>query len=293
MPKSEKEESFSGIIGAEEKKKGGKHGKKKGRIGDVICVLVFVVAMAVAVVSIHKVYTAIMGYKAGEDEYSSIVDAVVTERDAEEEEIRELEEVEGEEEKKHWNPPIQVDFQQLQEINSDVVGWLYVEAMPDVINYPIVKGTDNDYYLHRTYRREDIFAGSIFIDYRNAGDFSDQNTVVYGHNMKDGSMFGDLSNFSDPDTVAKSPYFWILTPDDAYKYQIFAIYTADAAGDTYTLIKGPGPDSKNYMDEMKTRTEINLGEFSFTETDKAVTLSTCTGDSASRFVVQGVRIEPE
>ena len=281
---------FSGIIGVEEKKTNKKK-KRKRRIGDFISLLIVLVALTVAGFSGNKLYTIFMEYKAGEDEYNSITEAVVTERDADEEEIRVMQEAEGVEEK-HWTPPFNVDFDQLKSINSDVVGWLYMEALPN-ITYPIVKGKDNAYYLHRTYKKEDIFAGSIFIDYRNSGDFSDQNTIVYGHNMKNGSMFGTLKRYREPDLVKKSQYFWILTPDEAYKYKIYSIYIADAEGSTYTLIQGPGQSSLNYMETMKSKSEINLGNFDFTETDKTVTLSTCTGDSATRFVVQGVRIEPE
>lgn len=288
---SRKKDSLPGLIGFEEREEK-KKTKRRRRAGDIISLILLIVALSVAGGAGYKLYTIFSEYRAGADEYDSINDAVVTERDADEEEIRKLKTVEGEEEK-HWNPPIQVDFGQLQEINSDVVGWLYMEALPDVISYPVVKGTDNEFYLHHTYKKEDIFAGSIFVDYRNASDFSDQNTVVYGHNMKDGSMFGTLKSYKDPELIARSPWFWILTPDEAYKYKIYAIYTAAADGETYTVVKGPGKDSKNYMELMYSHTEVDTGSFEFTEKDKTVTLSTCTGDSATRFIVQGVKVEPE
>ncbi len=75
------------------------------------------------------------------------------------------------------------------------MGWIYVEAVPD-INYPIVHGKDNETYLHRTYEKNYNFAGTIFVDYENKGDFSDCNTIVYGHNMKNGSMFAQLKKFT-------------------------------------------------------------------------------------------------
>ena len=167
-----------------------------------------------------------------------------------------------------------------------------MEAVPD-ISYPIAQGDDNEFYLHHTYKKESIFAGSIFVDCKNSKDFSDQNTIVYGHNMKNGSMFGTLKNYKLQETVDKSPYFWIITKKDAYKYKIFSIYTANVDGDTYTLIKGPGKETVEYANNMKAKSNIDMGEFDFKETDKIVTLSTCTGDTATRFVVQGVRVEPE
>ena len=167
-----------------------------------------------------------------------------------------------------------------------------MEALPD-ISYPIVQGTDNDYYLHHTYKKEEVFAGSIFMDCKNSKDFSDQNTIVYGHNMKNGSMFGTLKQYKLQETIDKSPYFWIITPDEAYKYKIFAVYTANVDGDTYTLIKGPGTETIEYGESMQEKSDIDMGEHEFKQTDKMVTLSTCTGDSATRFVVQGVRVDPE
>lgn len=95
------------------------------------------------------------------------------------------------------------------------------------------------------------------------------------------------------ETIDKSPYFWIITPDEAYKYKIFAVYTANVDGDTYTLIKGPGTETVEYGESMKSKSDIDMGEYEFKQTDKMVTLSTCTGDSATRFVVQGVRVDPE
>ena len=87
-----------------------------------------------------------------------------------------------------------VDFDGLQAINEDIIAWLRVGALD--LSYPVTQAEDNDYYLHRTFRREDNFAGCIFLDYLNEPDFSDQNSIIYGHNMKNGSMFGTLSHFA-------------------------------------------------------------------------------------------------
>lgn len=253
--------------------------------------LIFIIALAIAIFAGYRLYSIFAEYKAGVDEYSQIADTVVKERDADAEKVQKLKDAKGKE-TKHWTSPLEIDFNELESINQDVAGWLYMEALPD-ISYPIVQGTDNDYYLHHTYKKEDVFAGSIFVDCKNSKDFSDQNTIVYGHNMKNGSMFGTLKQYKLQETVDKSPYFWIITPDEAYKYKIFAIYTANVDGDTYTLIKGPGTETVEYGESMKAKSDIDMGNYEFKQTDKMVTLSTCTGDSATRFVVQGVRIDPE
>lgn len=273
-------------IGEEKKRQ-----KKKISISDIIAILVLVVAISVAICSGYKLYSIMNEYKAGVDEYSQIADTVVKERSADTEKVRKLKDISGNE-VKHWTSPLEINFKELEAINKDVVGWIYMEALPD-ISYPIVQGDDNDFYLHHTYKKESLFAGSIFVDYKNTKDFSDQNTIVYGHNMKNGSMFGQLKKYKKQETVDKSPYFWIITPNDAYKYRIFSIYTANVDSDTYTLIKGPGKTTVEYGNSMKANSDLNMGEYNFKATDKIITLSTCTGDSSTRFVVQGVRIEPE
>lgn len=268
-----------------------KRKKKKISGSDIVLMIVFIVALSVAIFAGYRLYSIFAEYKAGVDEYSQIADTVVKERDADAEKVQKLKDAKGKI-VKHWTAPLEVDFDELESINKDVAGWLYMEALPD-ISYPIVQGTDNDYYLHHTYKKEEVFAGSIFVDCKNSKDFSDQNTIVYGHNMKNGSMFGTLKQYKLQETIDKSPYFWIITPDEAYKYKIFAVYTANVDGDTYTLIKGPGTETVEYGESMKSKSDIDMGEYEFKQTDKMVTLSTCTGDSATRFVVQGVRVDPE
>lgn len=186
--------------------------------------------------------------------------------------------------------PLEVDFQVLQGINSDVIGWLYVEAL-DGISYPMVQGEDNDRYLHHTYEGKYNFAGTIFIDCENSRDFSDCNTIVYGHNMKNGSMFGQLKNYvNKQETYAKSKYFWILTPEADYRYEIIAAYTTGVDSDTYTFFTSPGEKFLEYLENIRAWSVINTTSRKFTVRDKVVTLSTCTGNDSTRFVVQGVRV---
>ena len=190
-------------------------------------------------------------------------------------------------------PPIEVDFDKLKSVNEDVVGWIYVDALPD-ISYPIVKGKDNQTYLHQTYEKNYNFAGTIFVDYENSGDFSDCNTLVYGHNMKNGSMFGHLKKFREDDRLYKQDkYFWILTPERNYRYEIISAYTTGVNSDTYTLFKGPGEEFEKYLETIKGYSEIQTDDTDLTIKDKIVTLSTCTGNESTRFVVQGKRVDAE
>ena len=143
-----------------------------------------------------------------------------------------------------------------------------------------------------TYEKNYNFAGTIFIDYENSGDFNDCNTLVYGHNMKNGSMFGQLKKFSkDPETYKKSKYFWIFTPEKDYRYEIISAYVTAVNSDTYTLFKGPGKEFQDYLDKMPTLSEIQTTPGTLTIQDKIVTLSTCTGNESTRYVVQGKRVD--
>ena len=190
-------------------------------------------------------------------------------------------------------PPIDVDFEKLKSINDDVIGWIYVDALPD-ISYPIVQGKDNQTYLHQTYEKNYNFAGTIFVDYENGRDFNDCNTLVYGHNMKNGSMFGHLKKFTEDEKLYNNDrYFWILTPDKNYRYEIISAYTTGVNSDTYTLFKGPGEEFEEYLKKIKSYSDIKTEDTELTIKDKIVTLSTCTGNESTRFVVQGKRVNAE
>ena len=132
------------------------------------------------------------------------------------------------------------------------------------------------------------------MDYENSSDFSDCNTLIYGHNMKNGSMFGNLKKFTeDQSTYEKSKYFWILTPEKNYRYEIISAYTTGVNSDTYTLFKGPGEEYLNYLNTIQGYSEIKTEATELTVKDKIVTLSTCTGNEATRFVVQGKQVNAE
>ena len=109
----------------------------------------------------------------------------------------------------------EVDFASLQAINDDVVAWIYLEDTH--VNYPVVLGPDNEYYLNRLYNGTGNGAGAIFMDYRNNGNFTDPNTILYGHRMNNGTMFADISNYSNREFFDGHPYILIITPDARYK----------------------------------------------------------------------------
>mgnify|MGYP002465293835 FL=1 len=259
--------------------------QKKKKKSDVLLTIALIVAIAVFCYAAFNLYHIYTEYKKGTDEYNQIEEMAVTERDADSAEVAGP--------NVQLKPPIEVDFDKLKSVNEDVVGWIYVDALPD-ISYPIVKGKDNQTYLHQTYEKNYNFAGTIFVDYENSGDFSDCNTLVYGHNMKNGSMFGHLKKFREDDKLYKQDkYFWILTPERNYRYEIITAYTTGVNSDTYTLFKGPGEEFEKYLETIKGYSEIQTDDTDLTIKDKIVTLSTCTGNESTRFVVQGKRVDAE
>ena len=184
---------------------------------------------------------------------------------------------------------ITVDFDALWKINPDVKGWIYLEALN--ITYPVVKGETNDDYIYTSVKGTANSGGSIFMDYRNSDSFLDPHTLIYGHNMKDGSMFGKLKKLYDQDFVDEwdAPLcFWIITPEGKYRYDIFSIHTVSATGEAYTLFMGQGDVVAEYINKMARQTGVALPQRVYNDNDKVITLSTCTSGDDYRLVVQGV-----
>lgn len=129
--------------------------------------------------------------------------------------------------------PIMVDFEGLRAINPEVVGWIYCEGTG--INYPVMQGENNDYYLTHSYDGAYNVSGSIFVEAENRAGFADRNTIIYGHNMKNDSMFAHLDNWAEPGYYEEHPVIWLLTPEQDYQIKLMAGYTTSAYSDTYVF----------------------------------------------------------
>ncbi len=184
-----------------------------------------------------------------------------------------------------------IDFAELQAVNEDVIGWIRMSGVKidgEMLSYPIAQGRDNNFYLHRTFKKVDNFAGCIFLNSGNSKFFSDQNSIVYGHNMKNGSMFGLLKNMKDQENYDRHPYFWIFTPKLIYQYRIFSCAIVASVGDPYKT-RFTTSDFQAFLDKCSAASEVdNHGIKLDASKDRIVTLSTCTGDSSTRLICQGV-----
>lgn len=177
-----------------------------------------------------------------------------------------------------------INFAELNKINEDIIGWLRIRALD--VSYPIAQSEDNDYYLHRTFKREDNFAGCIFLNCGNSRFFTDQNSIVYGHNMKNGSMFGTLKKFQEQEVYDECSYFWIFTPEFIYQYRIFSCSVVSKIGDPYRT-RFLTDDFREFIETCQENSMVDNHGMVVTTNDRIVTLSTCTGDDSTRFIVQG------
>lgn len=181
--------------------------------------------------------------------------------------------------------PIRVDFDALLAENEDVVGWLYCEDTN--IHYPVVQGKDNDYYLHHGWDRKGSRAGAIFVDAGNRPGFADSNTILYGHHMKNGSMFAHLADFADQEFFDAHPVMWLLTPEQTYKVELLGGYLTSADSDSYTIFTGACEEFDEYLAEAVADSDVQA-ETQTPCDGRYIMLSTCEYDfTDARYVLHG------
>lgn len=190
-------------------------------------------------------------------------------------------------------PPLSIDMDRLKEINGDFRGWFYFPAVE--ISYPIVQGEDNNYYLKHSFEDEKSNSGSIFMDCGAAPDWSDRNTFVFGHNMRDGSMFGAFRELvDDPSLLDTNPRFYIYTEEVVYTYEIFSYYMTKSDSNRYMVFTS----DENYDLYTQWAVENSNDDFDvdLSERSNIVSLSTCYGSAGTsrRVLIHGVltAIEP-
>ncbi len=191
-------------------------------------------------------------------------------------------------------PPNPINFDSLKKSNEDIHGWIKIDNTN--VDYPIVQSYEEDdsFYLNHNIEKKHDINGAIYTEKHNATDFSDPNTVIYGHDMLDGSMFRTLHNFRDKKFFDKNEFIYIYTPGHILKYRIFAAYKWD---DRHILNSYNFSDLQvfaDYIKEIKNPKSllVNTREVEITTSDKIITLSTCIGNEKNyRYLVQGVLID--
>lgn len=185
---------------------------------------------------------------------------------------------------------LQVDWDALRAINPDVVAWVYI---PDTnINYPIVHGSDNEYYLTHDFQGSEGWLatfGTIFLEASNAADFSDQNNVMYGHNMNDGSMFSDIASFGDAQVFNDHRTVFVLTPQGNYRLTTFSLVHCAATDPLVKTVFGSSDDYRDYLQDKIDRSVVPASDVvAAADMTKTFAFSTCDNlPSDGRYVLFG------
>ena len=264
--------------------------------------VIIVIASLAALTAAFMIFKTARDYKAASDEYDSLrqyaSEEVSTTDTAEKvsdikpielEEAEERKELKSNENREDF-PEMEVDFKALREKNPDTVGWLYVGSCG--ISYPIVQGEDNDYYMNHTFEGTVNSSGAIIIDYRDDKYLKDWNTFIYGHNMKNGSMFGSLKKLLNDETLYDSdPYIYVYLPGYIYRYKIFSYYKDKPDSKMYWTADTL-QEYRQYIRDALSLSVRDLG-VETSEENNMVTLVTCSGSGAGkmRFFVHGEFID--
>ncbi len=275
-----------------------KENKKKKKIINIIVILIALASLVTMCISIYNIYK----WKVDNDktkkqlnELEEKVEVVEKQDDENTEIIEQKEEIPKS--NPYWDyiymPLIDVDFSELKQLNSDTVGWIKVEGT--IINYPFVQSNDNNYYLRRSYDRTYNTGGWIFLDYRNNINNLSRNTVIYGHDRKDDSMFGSLSNIYTKkwQQDKNNHIIKISTPNENTMWQIFSIYHLPVTNDYIKTNFKNDNEFQNFIDMISKRTMFDFDTKATVE-DKILTLSTCYGSAGKeRTVVHAKLIKRE
>ena len=248
----------------------------KKRISPVL-VIVLIICLGVFAFSAYKLIPMLTEYIEGDKEYSELSEIAEFPLPAQDSSSTETADIEQSREMLNRN------FTKLREINPDIVAWI---TLPDtVINYPVVQGEDNSRYLHTTFDGTSNKNGCIFLDAANAADFSDANSVIYGHHMKSGSMFARLCDYKEQSFFDAHPYMYLYTPEKVYRLEIFSAYICEKTEDFGTKNFEDGETRLDYFEELRSRSLINSA-VELSQEDNIVTLQTCTYEFYdARFIV--------
>ena len=262
----------------------GTHKRKKKKNSKLLYYVLLIVLLAVLVFSAVKIISYLNQQRLSEKQQDAITDEFITPV------YNGSEQTGGEEnisESTNSSDPqpeqISVDFKKLCEKYPDTVGYIY--GANTGISYPIVQGSDNDFYLNHDYDGNTNNNGSIFMEYLCNSDFSSGNSIIYGHHMKSGLMFAHLENYKSQSYYDAHPYFYIYTPSQNYRLDLFAGCVVEGTADIYAL--EPSSDTIAALVSKSTfKSKIGM------PTGNIVTLSTCDYTySDARYVVLGQLVE--
>ena len=239
--------------------------------------IALVVFAVIAIFSAYKLITILGEYREGEEVYAGLNQYARIEPTVSQSGEKQPEEEDG----------YYIDHAGLLEINGDYIGWIHIEGTR--ISYPITRTNNNEYYLYRMFDGTYNGAGCVYMDCRNSPTWTDTHTVVYGHNMRTGTMFADAVNYTSQEFYDAHPTGILMTPGGNYELQFFSAYQAGVEEDAWNTDFSTQSEYASWLENAVERSAIE-SRFVPTPQDRVVTLSTCTFDhrTGARLVILAI-----
>lgn len=231
--------------------------------------ILLTVCVCVFCYSAYNLVNIYLNYKKIDDDYGEIAKDYTKETDPEEKESY-----------------LQINWDELLQRNKDVKAW--IQILDTNVNYPVLQGETNDTYIHSDIDHKKLNAGSIFVASENEDPFNDFNTVIYGHNMKNGSMFNNIKSYTDQSFAKKHPYIYIYLPDGTVSQ--YKVVVGHIISESSVLYNTHIVDTASFVQEMVKTSSINV-DFDQSQVQSVITLSTCTSagsESGKRNVVHAI-----
>ncbi|MDY2912227.1 MAG: class B sortase [Agathobacter sp.] len=270
--------------------------KKSGDIYKIICIILLIILIGIVAVWGYRIIVENRANSKYEEIQNTVnsaakqaeTEAVIIETETEEETETETEEVQN----AFDIPEKNLDWTSLYAENKDIYAWIYIPGTQ--VDYPVLQNAaDDTYYLNHNIDGSYGKPGCIYTEKINSKDFTNYNTVLYGHNMKNGEMFGCLHDYEDKTFFDENPYVYVYTEEKTYVYEIFAAYTATNAHILNTNDFSTQEGFADYLDNVvynKALTGNFRNDTRVTSDNRIITLSTCTSNSSKRWLVQAVLV---
>lgn len=262
-----------------------KTNKRRKKLTRTAALLLIAAGLATSIFFITRIVLTEMEYRKGDAAYDALAELVQGEPDESPVLSDPAAESESESETDGSEIP-EVDLDVAREVNSDIAAWLYC---PDtVIDYPVCHGDDNAYYLTHLADGTYNSNGCLFIDCSNAGDFTDDNTIIYGHHMDSGKMFASLIKYADQSYYDAHPIMCLTIGDEQYELEIFSGYVTTVDSGAYVISCGTEHAFAKWLREIVGKSDFTPHAMTLGMKDRIVTLSTCAYDfQNARYVVHG------
>lgn len=243
------------------------------KINKVIIIILLIGAIVLLGYSSYKLYQSYLEYKEVDDTYNQVIDEYVDTSEAST--------------KKNTKDTFSINWNELLKTNEDIIAWIRI---PDTnINYPVVQGENNTEYLHHNIYHKYSKGGSIFVDGYTNEPFYNLNTIIYGHNLDNGSMFSNIKKYKNQQYAEEHRIIYIYLPNgEIRQYKVFAF--SEVKADNYDVYNISVDDLQNYYDIIKKYNRLDELD-DYDATSSIITLSTCTNrDRSKRYVLQAYLI---